>query len=294
MIELSKTDAKHLAVVEPYLETIQEFIDEHIKDGNAMTAAAIHEKYRSEYETEDDIADVNDFVKGFRAAVRAGEITGIEGAQRLGYRRIGDTVKTKTAIDTTLEQIETYIEDLQAFVDLYIKDGNKMTAAAIYERFKKECGCDLDEDVFVKGFRAALAKNKIQGIASAGRYGYKQIEHSDSADDADVSAPVGAEICIGEDIKLSRMDKYNWVVMVRNSGDNWVRKGNYGSEPWAALHMAQRLLKTETDRNLPYDVKDLLKTVQEAHENLAKLLAEALTLAKGGAFGPADEEQDAA
>lgn len=289
-MELNKTEEKYLALIEPYLETLQEFVDEHIKDGNTLTAAAIHEGYLKEYETESDIADEDEFVKGFRLAVRVGKIVGIESAKRLGYRRIGDSSKTKTATEASLEQIAPYLESLQAFVELHFQGNTKMTAAAIYERFKDESGCDLDEETFIKGFRVAVSQNKI-GLTTAYRFGYKRagtrVEEDGTTvidtEDDDTSTPIGAEIRIGEGTKIVRIDKYNWVMMVLNDSGSWVRKGYYGNSPWSAVHMAERLLKAETDRHIPYDVKDLLNTVKKAQDHLAKLLEDAIKLARNAA-----------
>jgi hypothetical protein len=85
--EVNKADAKNLSYVEVHLSILQQFIDNNIKGSNCMTAAAVYAAFSKQY----NISSVgeNDFINGFRTAVKLGKLTGIEGAKRAGYRRIG-------------------------------------------------------------------------------------------------------------------------------------------------------------------------------------------------------------
>jgi hypothetical protein len=82
--ELSKAERTQAGHLEPYIETVQKFVDENITEGVAMPAKAVYEGLASQVQLSE-----KDFVASFRTNVKCGRISGIVSAHRWGYRRIG-------------------------------------------------------------------------------------------------------------------------------------------------------------------------------------------------------------
>lgn len=276
MTELSKTDAKSLALVEPLLDDLQVYVEVNICDGNTMTAAAIHEGFKEDVGCD---LEVDDFVKGFRIAVRTGRITGIESAKRLGYRKIGDTAKVITANDAALDNIEPYLEGIQTFVSARIRGEVRMTAAVIYKKFKAEVGCDLSEDDFIKSFRLAIREGKITGLESAYRFGYKEAGSGGSSKDSEtldeVEEKTGHDICeviIDDRRRLVALDRLNWAFQVRKDSGSWVTEAYFPNYRESLKGVARRLLDDELKGLARFNVNEFEERFDEAENRITELL----------------------
>jgi len=274
MTELNKTDAKYLSLVKPIIKDIQGYVDENICNGRAMTAAAIYEGFKNKIGCE---LNVEDFVKGFRIAVRVGEITGIEGAKRLGYRQIGTETKTNSSNDVALENVDSYLESIQAFIDKYIQGDVRMTASVIYKRFKTEAGCELSEDDFIKSFRIAIKEDKITGLESAYRFGYKRagtfIKHEDDDENTESDS---CEIVIDERRKVIALDRLNWAYQVRKDSGAWTTEAYFGSYHTAISGVARKLLDDEIRHLDRFSIEYIIDRVNEAESNIMDLLQKVL------------------
>jgi hypothetical protein len=279
MTQLSKTDEKYLSMVEPHLGDIQAFVDLHIQGSSTLTAAAIHQGFTAE--TDCDLSG-DDFIKGFRIAVRIDKITGIESAKRAGYRRIG-AAKGQSAADAALESIVPYLDDLQSFVDLHIQGSTRMTAAVIYQKFSAENKCELSEDDFVKAFRLALRENKIVGLESAYRFGYKRAgakpevsDDSASAGDDKAGNNGRGEVVIDERRRLVALDKYNWAYQTRKDSGRWNNESYYSNAFQALRGLARKLMDDELKQMESFPVEQLEQKFSEAESNLMALLHKAI------------------
>jgi len=76
---LTKYEQDAITNLEYQLDYIQEFLDEHIKDSNAMTARDIYDKFCEEYEC---VETPKDFIFGLKAAIKVKRIKGVEGGTR--------------------------------------------------------------------------------------------------------------------------------------------------------------------------------------------------------------------
>jgi hypothetical protein len=104
---MNKTEQKIFTAIEPILPAVQEFVDKNIVGTTTMTAIHICSALKAQgYEINADI-----FVKGFRLAIRERKITGIEGAQRLGYKRSGVIIPKSVTVSP--EQWEKICSSLQ-------------------------------------------------------------------------------------------------------------------------------------------------------------------------------------
>lgn len=275
MAELNKTEKKYLARIEKYLEDIQAFIDLHVQGSNTMTAAEIADGFCKENDC--DLSN-KDFVASFRVALREGKITGIQNAGRAGYRREGTHSKSK---DDQLEDLALYLEDLQTFVDLYIQGENKMTAAAIYARFKKENGCELEEEAFIKAFRLAIKEDLITGLESAYRYGYKRIgtgtsTNSSSSDDEDNTERTRGVIQLDENHRIVSLDRFCWAIQTRKESGLWMNEGYYGNSYNLIRGIARKLIDMELKTMDTFDADQLEAKFQEVETRLADLLNKAI------------------
>lgn len=274
MTQLTKTDEKYLSAIEPYLEDLQKFVAENIRGTNTMTAGAVAEAFNSDL-------DAKTFVNGFRLAVRTGKITGIESAQRMGYRELGSGGKSRSAADMALESIEPYIDDLQACVDLHIQGKTKMTAAVIYQKFTEENSCDLTEDEFVKAFRLALRENKITGLENAYRFGYKRAgavaitNNSDVGDDENTEHD-NAEVIIDDRRRVVALDRLNWGYQVRRDSGSWATEAYFTNTEMMIRGIARKLLDDELKIMDRFNIEELLNRLGEAEKRLTKLLTKAL------------------
>lgn len=275
MTELNKTEKKYLARIEKYLDDIQAFIDLHIQNSNTMTAAEIADGFCKENDC--DLSQ-KDFVASFRVALRENKITGIQNAGRAGYRREGTHSKSK---DDQLEDIALYLDDLQAFVDLYIQGDNKMTAAAIYTQFKKENGCDLEEEVFIKAFRLAIKEGLITGLESAYRYGYKRIgtgnsPSSKASEDEDNAERTQGVIQIDENRRVVSLDRFCWAIQTRKESGIWTNEGYYGNVYSLIRGIARKLIDLEFKTMDTFNMEELEVKFQEVEIKLADLLNKAI------------------
>ena len=95
---MNSGEEKQLAVIKPYISEIQAFIDENIVGTVTMTGIVIAEKFFAKNSA--CLVSPNDFVKGFRLALREGLITGLEPAQSRGYKRAGAVIPKAVVISS--------------------------------------------------------------------------------------------------------------------------------------------------------------------------------------------------
>ncbi len=270
--ELNVTDAKFLALIKPHTKSLQAFIKKNICDGNCMTAGAIHEAFSKESDCK---LDSESFVKGFRIAVRTGLITGIESAKRLGYRQVGDTVKTRSANDDALEDIAPYIDGIQAFVDKNIQGSTRMTAAVIYEKFKKITKCELSEEDFIKSFRLAIREGKILGLESAYKFGYKRAGTVVISEDDETEEKTGHDICeivIDERRKLVAIDRLNWGLQVRRDTGSWATEAYYSNIKSGIEGIARKLIDDEMKGVNKFTLNELMSRIDTVENRITELL----------------------
>ncbi len=275
--ELNVTDAKSLAAIKPFIGALQTFVKKNICNGNTMTAGTIYEAFSKESKCS---LDSESFVKGFRVAVRAGLITGIESAKRSGYKEAGTAI-TRSANDDVLDDIAPYLEGIQAFVDKHIQGETKMTAAVIYEKFSKITKCELSEEDFVKSFRLAIREGKIQGLESAYRFGYKRIGTTTIAegDEADVEEKTGHDICeivIDERRKLVALDRLNWALQVRRDTGTWATEAYIPNMSSGLQCLAKRLLDDELKGMNRFLLQDLVSHIIKAENRITELLTKVM------------------
>jgi len=272
MTELNVTEAKSLALVESFIDDIQNYVDVNIGEGTAMTAAAIYEGFKSDIGCN---LNEEDFIKGFRAAVKADRITGIEGAKRAGYKRIGEAL-TKNAVDIDLENIEPYLDGIQAFVDKYIQGVTRMTASVIFEKFSKTTKFTLSEEEFVKSFRLAIREGKIQGLESAYKFGYKRAStEMVVTDDTTEEEKTGHDICeivIDERRKLVVLDRLNWAFQVRRETGTWATEAYIPNIPSGMQCLARRLMDDELKGLSKFTLKDFMSRIIEAENHIIELI----------------------
>lgn len=270
--ELNVTEAKSLTLIEKYIGDIQNFVDVNIGEGSAMTAAAIYEGFKTGFGC--DLSE-DDFVKGFRAGVKVNRITGIEGAKRAGYKRIGEAL-AKKATDTDLEGIAPYLEGIQAFVDKHIQGEIRMTAAVIYEKFSKSTKLELSEEDFVKSFRLAIREGKIKGLESAYKFGYKRIstavEVDETEEDEEKTGHDICEIVIDERRKLVALDRLNWVLQVRKDTGSWANEAYIPNIESGIRCLARRLLDDEMKGMNRFSIIELANRIEEAEKRIQDLL----------------------
>lgn len=272
-MQLNKSDIKLLSTIEPFLNTLQEFIDQHIQGSKALTALAIHNKFCEETDCN---LDKDTFVRAFRLSVKLDKITGIEGVKRLGYRRIGFAGKSKSAIDNTIELINPYIDDLQAFIDLHIQGAVKMTASVIYTKFKNENECLLSEDDFIKAFRLAIRDNKITGLTSAYKFGYKRAGYHEESTNAENSTEElendSCEIILNTTSKITALDKYNWGLQTKKESGHWTTDAYFGTTYNALRIIARKIINREIQDMDNFNIDELSKQILKAEKNIASKL----------------------
>lgn len=275
MTELNSIEVKALAIINPYIDSIQVYVDTNIVDGHAMTAAMIYEGFKNTCNCK---LDADNFIRGFRIGVKSGRITGIEGVKRLGYRRVGDNVQTTTSTEEVVDVFEPYLNDVQIFVDKYIQDTVRMTAAVVYEKFKQNHKCELSEDDFVKSFRLAIKEGKINGLESAYRFGYKRIGtnlpiNSDMKEEEEEKT--GHDICeitIDDRRRLAVADRFNWVFQVRKDTGTWANEAYIPNIESGIRCLARRLLDDEMKGTSKFPLEDIANQVHQAEERIIDLL----------------------
>lgn len=75
-----------------------------------------------------------------------------------------------------LKLIESLLGDLQAFIDLYIVDGNTMTAPEIATKFVAENKCNVTAGDLAIGFRLAIREGRLTGIEGARGVGFRRCD----------------------------------------------------------------------------------------------------------------------
>jgi len=75
-----------------------------------------------------------------------------------------------------LKLIESLLDDLQAFIELYIIDGKSMTAPEIATKFIAENPCNVTAEDLAIGFRLAVREGRITGIEGARGVGFRQCD----------------------------------------------------------------------------------------------------------------------
>jgi len=163
---LTKYEQDAIANLEYQFEYIQEFLDEHIKGSNSMTARDIYDKFCEEYEC---VETPKDFIFGLKAAIKVKRIKGVEGVRGVGYHRVGEPV---TRGGHKEDAFASLIEPLNSFLDKNLRGNKRMPAKEIYNVFSRTNDCSLSEEEFIKGFRLAVSNNEIKGLASCRRAGY--------------------------------------------------------------------------------------------------------------------------
>lgn len=282
---ISKYETKMLEIVRPFLADLQTFINTNIIEADvAMTAPKVQETFCQTH----DIGDVRteDFIFGFRVAVKTGELTGIEGVRKAGYRKIGSNAsQVKEAKENTepkeeTTQLDGSVEVLQGFVDKHIIGENKMTAAQIYTKFKQECGCDLSEDDFIKAFRILVRQDKITGLESAQRAGYKRAtEQSESDNTEEVALDSDkCQIVISDRRVLVSEDHRNWKLLLKkNPTSGWVTDGYYGSTDQMLRALSKKLVDDELRNMKGFTIAQLTEKLDEAVANISGMLSKAMT-----------------
>jgi hypothetical protein len=280
MIELNTTEEKALSLITPFLVSIQSFVDANICNGKKMPAANIYAEFTK---TNPIGLSQDDFIKGFRAAVKVEKITGIVGAKRAGYKQIGDTSTSASNEDDEPEvsSLDPYIIHLQPWITQRITGEVRMTAATIYNKFKGERGCKLEEDEFVTEFRLAIKNKKITGLESAYRLGYKQagIDPKPEIKEDSLVTKTGHEICeitIDNRRKLVAADKLNWTYMVRTDSGTWHVEGYYSSAYTMIKGMATKILDDELKGMDTFSLVDMSNKIEEAVNNITSLLNTAI------------------
>jgi hypothetical protein len=93
---MNKGEIKILDTFKPFINAAQAFVDEHIVGNTTMTVKEITEGFMSPnwqagryHRFIGGSLTHSEFDKGFRLAIREGLITGLEAAQKKGYKRAG-------------------------------------------------------------------------------------------------------------------------------------------------------------------------------------------------------------
>lgn len=84
---MNKGESKLMDIFKPFINAAQAFVDEHIVGNTTMTVPDITAGFIAANPS--CMITAAEFDKGFRLAVREKLITGLEGAQRKGYKRAG-------------------------------------------------------------------------------------------------------------------------------------------------------------------------------------------------------------
>ncbi len=280
---MNKYEAKHFELIEALIPSIQGFLDKNIVGDKAMTAAVIAEKFIKENKCQ---ISQDDFVTGFRLAVREGSLKGIVGVRKAGYRRTDAAHSTVKAVDKTLGAFVPYVEKVQILIDKYVQGITKMTAAAIYHKFLAENGiCDLDEEEFIKGFRLALHEGKLTGLCSAGRWGYKRgdssseeeedNEEEDSPEEEEVHSK-GCEVIIDDTHKLTALDDKNWGYQIRKASGIWSTVSYFGNSVAMVSSLARRMIDEQWKTSDSFDIHQLEQKLKEMEARITQLLRTAM------------------
>lgn len=108
------TNASMLKYLEKDIDLIQSFMNENIGPDGKMTGANIYESLKNKLSHKTISSGV--FASALSITIRAGIITGFEGRKRVGYVRIGSTVKASPVIRTA--KVETQYNDANIDNDL--------------------------------------------------------------------------------------------------------------------------------------------------------------------------------
>lgn len=273
-IELSKTDSKYYNMILSQIADLQAFIDKNIVDGKTMTASMIYQKFPGAKGLTEE-----DFIRGFRIALREEKITGIEGAQRAGYKRIGSTI-AKAA-----KPLAPYMERLQKFVSDHIKGPVRMTSAVIYEKFVQEYGCSLTEEVFVSEFRACVRDNTITGLEGVKRAGYKAatkpfskpVDSETDEEEIDVSEGGPGLITIDDTHRIISADSRNWSYQIRKDSGIWSTEAYFSNHAVMIQGLARKLLDKQLRAMESFNIKELSQKIEQAENNIVELLKKAIS-----------------
>jgi hypothetical protein len=268
---LNTTDSNSLNVIAQYLTVIQSFIDQNITNSNNMTSAAIYLALIAEKAFD---IDQDSFIKGFRVAVRVGQITGIESAKRAGYRKIGSgtSINSKEKIENI---ILPYLEDIQKIVDEKIQGNVKMTASAIYQVYNSQHGCDLSEDDFVKAFRLAVKEGDITGLETAYKFGYKRSGFnplSGSVNTDEIISKASCEIIINERHKIVALDRHNWGYMFQRDSGTWSVNAYFDSTRSMLKSVSRKIIDDEIKGMESFNITELINKIDQAENRIANLL----------------------
>lgn len=295
MAILTKHQEKVLSSITPHINDIQKTIDKHLVGGRYMTAAVIIDTFKKENTCE---INHDTLVTAFRLAVGAGKITGIVGARRHGYKRIGcEASPSKSPEDKTdnaLALISPYLDNLQIWVDDRIQGEVRMTAAVIYKKFHSEKGCDLSEDDFIKQFRLAVKEGKLTGLESARKFGYKRAGENSDAEEATEETDISnkesdsCEIIIDNNRKLVASDRFNWSYAVKR-GAGWHVVAWFGATPGMVKSLVRKLIDEEFKNLESFHLAELPSKIDEVEDKLTNLLLKAMSRDT-----ESKEEQDAA
>jgi hypothetical protein len=95
---MNNTETKQLEIFKPYIPAVQAFVDKFIVGTSTMTASKISAEFN--VVTPTCLLSGTEFITGFRLAIREGLIVGLEGAQRLGYKRAGSVLPKQMIISS--------------------------------------------------------------------------------------------------------------------------------------------------------------------------------------------------
>lgn len=283
---LNITEEKFLKLILPLIKDIQVFVDKNIIGSNAMKAADVYTNFSKEYDCGE--LDQESFVKGFRAAVKNGDISGIIGAKRAGYKRIGKNL-LKSQSSNNFTAINPYIENIQKFVnERIILENTRMTAVVVFENFSKEYDCDLEEDEFVKCFRYIVFNKQIKGLKSFKRFGYGKANNDISIEDEEgdfilnnIENEESCTIMINSHTRIISLDKYNWGYQTKNKNSgNWMTDAYFDSAKTAIKAIANKAVDNEFKTLDSCMLNDFISRIEKIERKFSAIIEQVVRPSK--------------
>jgi hypothetical protein len=287
-VELNKHDLKALETITPYVAKLQEFVQANIIDTktSGLPAAKVQEQF---FKQNDGVTlSPVDFIYGFRVAVKAGSITGIEGVKKAGYRMVGFE-KTTGATKEPVEKVNPLtdvVEALQVTVDKHIQGENKMTAAMLFEKYIEDNTCQLGSTDFVNAFRGLVKDGKIVGLKNAYRAGYKRdngeeevVASSSDNEVEDVAAKSSGkpEILLTGRLKAVGIDSRNWQLQRLGSTGKWKNDGYCASTSDLFQTLARKAFDDELKNMGCFTIQEFADKLEQAEERIADMFSCGMT-----------------
>lgn len=190
----------------------------------------------------------------------------------------------------TFKLIESFIPEIQKFVDRNIVSTHTMTAKEIHSKMYHQNLCTLDEVTFIKAFRLAISLGKITGLESAKRAGYRrcsnkqkpipviveEIETLPDSPSEEGEECSGCEIVINETTKLKSADRHNWVLMVKKGTERWAVDGHFDSVKVMLKYLPHKLLDNELKSLDQININELSNQISIAENKIATALENAI------------------